>query len=115
MNAKVAYAGQRLWYDRGRLLAFVAVAVVLAVTAVVGMRVLTGTRGGPPRSAVASQVATSTPTVDPVTAAIIQAYKNATAAYVHAATTGNPNDPALAAENRLRSNQPRPQIDAGSC
>ena len=97
VNAKVAYAGQRLWYDRGRLLALVAVVVVLAVTAVVGVRVLTGNGGGQPRSAVAPPVATSTPTVDPVTAAISQAYKNATAAYVHAATTGNPNDPALAA------------------
>ncbi len=96
MNAKVAYAGQRLWYDRGRLLALVAVVVVLAVTAVVGVKVLTHS-GGQPQGAVAPPVATPSPTPDPVKAEIIQGYKNATAAYVHAATTGNSNDPGLAA------------------
>ncbi|PZR80184.1 MAG: hypothetical protein DLM65_08825 [Candidatus Aeolococcus gillhamiae] len=78
-------------------MALVAVVVVLVVTVVVGVKVLTGSGSGHPQGAVAPPITKPTPTPDPVKAAIVQAYKNATDAFVHAATTGNPNDPAVAA------------------
>jgi len=101
MNARVASIRTRFYWRDGRMAAMVGVVILLAAIAVAGVKVFsrdTSSNGQPP-SAVVPPVATAapTPTPDPVKTAIIQGYRNATAAYVHAATTMNPSDPGIPA------------------
>lgn len=103
MNARVASLRSRFYWRDGRMAAMVGVVILLATIAVAGVKVFSrdaSSNGKPPSAFVGPPPAATpapTPTPDPVKAAIIQGYRNATAAFVHAATTMNPNDPAIPA------------------
>jgi len=91
----------RFYWRDGRMAAMAGVVVLLAAIVVAGVKVYssTGTASSQPQHFVPppAETAQPTPTPDPVKVAIIKGYTDATAAFVHAATTGNPNDPAIPA------------------
>lgn len=91
----------RFYWRDGRMAAMAGVVILLTAIVVAGVKVYssTGTASSQPQHFVPppAETAQPTPTPDPVKVAIIKGYEDATAAFVHAATTGNPNDPALPA------------------